>query len=91
MEAIVAASDLDWTIVRLNRLTNGSGRVPVLTSRGLLARPRAITRTAAAATLLDIAADAGLAGAAVNVSGGPARVGRAAAVSAAVVLAAAGR
>jgi putative NADH-flavin reductase len=36
MEGLVAASGLDWTIVRLNRLTNkaASGRVHI--SRGLL-------------------------------------------------------
>jgi putative NADH-flavin reductase len=70
MERVVTSSGLDWTIVRLNRLTNkpADGRVHI--SRGPLAKPRGITRAGAAATLLDIAEDATLARTAVNVAGG---------------------
>jgi uncharacterized protein YbjT (DUF2867 family) len=70
MEQIVEASGLDWTIVRLNRLTNKPATGTVHTSRGLLAKPRAITRADAAATLLDIVADTTLARTAINVAGG---------------------
>jgi uncharacterized protein YbjT (DUF2867 family) len=70
MEQIVAASGLDWTIVRLNRLTDKPARGTVHTSRGLLERPRALTRADAAATLLDIVADPDLARTAINVAGG---------------------
>jgi putative NADH-flavin reductase len=70
MERIVAGSGLDWTIVRLNRLTNNAANGTVHTSRGLLAKPRGITRADAAATLLDIAGDTSLAGTAINVAGG---------------------
>jgi hypothetical protein len=76
MEQIVAASGLDWTIVRLNRLnrlTNKAATGAVHTSRGLLERPRALARADAAATLLDILADTTLARTAINVSGGKAR------------------
>jgi uncharacterized protein YbjT (DUF2867 family) len=70
MEQLVAASGLDWTIVRLNRLTNKPATGTVHTSRGLLEKPRAITRADAAATLLDIVADTTLARTAINVTGG---------------------
>jgi uncharacterized protein YbjT (DUF2867 family) len=70
MERIVAGSGLDWTIVRLNRLTNRPATGRVYTSRGLLARPRAIARADAAATLLDKVADPTLSGTAINVAGG---------------------
>jgi putative NADH-flavin reductase len=70
MEQLVAASGLEWTIVRLNRLTNKPATRKVHTSRGLLAKPRAIARADAAATLLDIVADPALAGIAINVAGG---------------------
>jgi putative NADH-flavin reductase len=53
MEQIVSATDLDWRIVRPNRLTDkpASGRVQI--SRGPLDRPGAMTRADAATTLLD--------------------------------------
>jgi putative NADH-flavin reductase len=70
MEQLVAASGLDWTIVRLNRLTNKPATGTVHTSRGLLAEPRAIARADAAATLLDIVTDPTLARTAINVAGG---------------------
>jgi putative NADH-flavin reductase len=69
MEQLVAASGLDWTIVRLNRLTNKAAAGKVHTSRGLLAKPHAIARADAAATLLDIVADPTLARTAINVAG----------------------
>jgi putative NADH-flavin reductase len=69
MERLVATSGLDWTIVRLNRLTNKAASGTVRTSRGLLAKPHGIARAAAAATLLDVVADPALARAAINVSG----------------------
>jgi hypothetical protein len=69
MESIVTQSDVDWRIVRLNRLTDrpaiGASRI----SRDVFARPTAISRADAAAVLLDIAADDGLARTAVNVAG----------------------
>src|SRR5690606_3410844 len=40
MERIVSSSDLDWTIVRLNRLTDGPATGDLQVSCGLLARPR---------------------------------------------------
>jgi putative NADH-flavin reductase len=70
MEQLVATSGLDWTIVRLNRLTNKPATSTVHTSRGLLAKPRAIARADVAATLLDIVADPTLARTAINVAGG---------------------
>jgi hypothetical protein len=70
MERVVTSSGLDWTIVRLNRLTNKPANGRVHTSRGPLAKPRGITRADAATTLLDIAQDATLARTAVNVAGG---------------------
>jgi putative NADH-flavin reductase len=70
MERLVAASGLDWTIARLNRLTNKAATGRVHTSRGLLAKPAAITRADAAATLLDIVADPTLARTAINLAGG---------------------
>jgi putative NADH-flavin reductase len=69
MERLVAASGLDWTIVRLNRLTNKAASGRIHTSRGLLAKPHGIARGDAAATLLDIVEDTTLARTAINVSG----------------------
>jgi putative NADH-flavin reductase len=70
MARIVEASELDWTIVYLNRLSNRPANGRVHTSRGPLAKPRGITRADAAATLLDIAEDTTLARSAINVAGG---------------------
>lgn len=66
---IVSATELDWTIAYLNRLTDkpATGRYRV--SRELFSRPSAISRADVAAVLLDVAADPGLAKASVNVSG----------------------
>jgi putative NADH-flavin reductase len=51
MEQIVQASDLDWTIVRLNRLTNRPAQSRVRLSQGLFDKPSAMSRADAAATL----------------------------------------
>ncbi|MFI6454688.1 NAD(P)-dependent oxidoreductase [Streptosporangium amethystogenes] len=70
MEEIVSASGLDWTIVRLNRLTDRPARGGVRISRGLFDRPAPITRADAAATLLDALVDPAYARTAVNLAGG---------------------
>ena len=70
MEQVVFMSGLDWTIVRLNRLTNKAASDKVSTSRGLLAKPRGIACADAAATLLDITEDTALIRTAIKVSGG---------------------
>ncbi|ROT32452.1 NAD(P)-dependent oxidoreductase [Micromonospora sp. HM5-17] len=70
MEQIVRSSDLDWTIVRLNRLLDGPARGKVEISQGLLPRPRALTRADVAATLLDTIESNRYARTAINVSGG---------------------
>lgn len=69
MEQLVSTSNLDWTIARLNRLTDKPARGAVRTSRDLLDKPSSITRADAAATLLDIAQDATLAKTAINLAG----------------------
>ncbi|GAA3186432.1 NAD(P)-dependent oxidoreductase [Nonomuraea roseoviolacea] len=69
LERAVSASDLDWTIVRLTRLTDRPATGAVVIRRELLARPRALTRADAAGTLLDIAQGTHLSGVAVNVHG----------------------
>jgi putative NADH-flavin reductase len=69
MEQLVSTSDLDWTIARLNRLTDKPARGAVRTSRDLLDKPSSITRADAAATLLDITHDAALAKTAINLAG----------------------
>ena len=69
MEQVVSSTDLDWTIVRLNRLLDKPARGTAHVSRDLLAKPSSITRADAAAILLDAVEDHALAKAAVNVSG----------------------
>lgn len=69
MEDIITASVLDWTVVRLNRLTDKPGVGGAAVSRQLLAHARSLTRADAAAVLLDVVADDLHAGAAVNVGG----------------------
>jgi uncharacterized protein YbjT (DUF2867 family) len=69
MEQIVTASDLDWTIARLNRLTSKPSTGAITTSAGLLARPRPHSRADTAAVLLDLAERPAPARAAVNVTG----------------------
>ncbi|NUW44109.1 NAD(P)-dependent oxidoreductase [Nonomuraea rhodomycinica] len=69
LERAVSASDLDWTVARLTRLTDRPATGAVVIRRELLARPRALTRADAAGTLLDIAQEPHLSGVAVNVHG----------------------
>lgn len=69
MEGIVSSSDLDWTIVRLNRLTDGPVTGKIHTSPELLASPRAHSRADAAITLLDIVQQGIAVRTAMNVSG----------------------
>ncbi|NUW36210.1 SDR family oxidoreductase [Nonomuraea sp. SMC257] len=69
LEQTVSASDLDWTIARLTRLTDRPATGAVAIHRGLLARPRALTRADVARTLLDIAQETHLSGVAVNIHG----------------------
>ncbi|MCW2945435.1 MAG: hypothetical protein JWR24_2152 [Actinoallomurus sp.] len=69
MEHLVSTSGLDWTIARLNRLTDEPPRGTIHTSRDLLDRPSAMTRTDAAAALLDIVEEETLTRTAVNIAG----------------------
>lgn len=68
-EALVRASDLDWTIVRLNRLTDKPATGAITTTTGLFAKPRPHSRADAATVLLDLAEDPDAVRTAVNVSG----------------------
>lgn len=69
MEQIVTASDLNWAIARLNRLTSKPATGAIATSTGLLARARPHTRADTAAVLLDLAERPAPARTAVNVTG----------------------
>lgn len=69
MEQTVSASDLDWTIVRLNRLTDQPAQGGVRTSRGLFDKPSGMTRADAAAILLDIIEDGTTVKTAINTAG----------------------
>jgi putative NADH-flavin reductase len=69
MEQIVSASDLDWTIVRLNRLTDRPARGGVRVSGGLFDKPSAMSRSDVAATLLDVVDDDTTVKAAINTAG----------------------
>ncbi|MFB9239176.1 NAD(P)-dependent oxidoreductase [Plantactinospora siamensis] len=69
MERIVSAADLDWTIVRLNRLTDGPPRGRPRISRDLLDRPSPITRADAAGVLLNTVEDGALGRTAINIAG----------------------
>ena len=69
MERELQAGPLDWTIARLNRLTDKPAEGPLEITTDLLARPRPMTRTDTAAALLDIVADPRLVRCAVNLSG----------------------
>lgn len=69
MEAVIMASGLDWTIARLNRLTDAPPTRRPRISRDLFAHPTALTRADAATTLLDLAETATHLHAAVNVAG----------------------
>lgn len=69
MERIVSASDLNWTVARLNRLIDKPARGGVRISRDLLDKPSSITRADVAATLLDLAESDTYARTAVNICG----------------------
>jgi len=69
MERELRETSLDWTIARLNRLIDKPAQGPLEISTVLLDRPRAMTRADTASALLDIVADPGFAGRAVNLSG----------------------
>ncbi|GGO66566.1 NAD(P)-dependent oxidoreductase [Nonomuraea cavernae] len=69
MERIVSSSDLDWTILRLNRLTDGPATGEPQVTRELFARPRALSRADAAALLLQAVQTPDLIRTAVNISG----------------------
>ncbi|SDL39839.1 NAD(P)H-binding protein [Nonomuraea jiangxiensis] len=69
MERLVSGGALDWTIVRLNRLTDGPATGHLQMSRDLLARPRSHPRVDAAALLVRLALNPAHNRAPVNVSG----------------------
>jgi putative NADH-flavin reductase len=69
MERLVAASRLDWTIARLNRLTDRSATGGTRVSRDLLRRPTALTRADAAASLLELLEDSDAIRMAYNIAG----------------------
>lgn len=69
IERILAATELDWTVLRLNRLTDAPARGRVRLSRSQLDKPAGLTRADAANTLLDIVADAAITRVALNASG----------------------
>lgn len=69
LEHTVTASDLDWTIARLNRLTDSPVRRGTRISPDLFTKPTALTRADAAAALLDITESADHLAVAVNLAG----------------------
>jgi len=69
MEQIVSACDLDWTIVRLNRLTDRPARGGVRVSGGLFDKPSAMSRSDVATALLDVVDDDTTVKAAINTAG----------------------
>lgn len=69
LEEVVSNSRLDWTIVRLNRLTDGPATGHVEISTGQLTRPSALSRADAADVLLDIVETGTYRKDAINVSG----------------------
>jgi nucleoside-diphosphate-sugar epimerase len=68
-ERITVASNLDWTIARLNRLTDQRPTGPPHTSTGLLDRPTGLSRADAATLLVDLAETRNHARQALNVRG----------------------
>ena len=68
-EQIAAASGLDWTITRLNRLTNQPPAGQPHYSTGLLDRPTGLSRADAATLLVDLAETRNHARQALNVRG----------------------
>lgn len=69
MEQIISVSDVDWTIARLNRLTDKPATGAITNSTALLAKPRPHSRADTAATLLDLVEESTTARAAMNISG----------------------
>ncbi len=69
MERIVSGSDLDWTIVRLNRLTNKPARGQPRMTAELFDKPSALTRADVGSAVLDIVEDANNIKTAINVAG----------------------
>jgi NAD(P)H-binding len=69
MEHVVTSTDLDWSIVRLNRLVDKPARGTAHLSRDLLVKPSSISRADAASVVLDVVEDRTLAKVAVNVCG----------------------
>lgn len=72
MERVLAASTLEWTVVRLNRLTDGPARGRIELDPDLLDRPRSLSRADAAAALVDLAESGEHARTALNAAGAPA-------------------
>ena len=68
-ERIATASGLDWTIARLNRLTDQPSAGPPHASTGLLDRATGLSRADAAALLVDLAETRNHARQALNVRG----------------------
>jgi NAD(P)H-binding len=69
MERVLAASGLDWTVVRLNRLTDAPARGRIRLSRDQFDKPTGLSRADVAAALLDIVADDTTVRAALNAAG----------------------
>ncbi|MEV1204144.1 NAD(P)-dependent oxidoreductase [Microbispora rosea] len=69
LEQAVTTGDLDWTIVRLTRLTDRPATGTAVIRRELLGTPRSLTRADVATTLLDIVQEGHLSRVAVNVQG----------------------
>lgn len=69
MEHIVSDTDLDWTILRLNRLTDKPARGQPRTSTEPFDKPSALTRADAAQVLLDVIEDPITIKTAINVAG----------------------
>ena len=69
MERTITASGLDWTIARLNRLTDAPAPRGTRITPDLFTKPTALTRAEAAASLLDITESADHLAAAVNLAG----------------------
>ncbi len=69
MERLISDSDLDWTIVRFNRLTDNPVAGPLRMTCDLLDRPSSLSRADAATALLQILTDPALHQSAVNIAG----------------------
>lgn len=67
-DAVVAGSELDWTVVRPTRLTNGGPGASRLDTRLFARGPWSISRRALAGTLLDLTQDGRHVGETVNLT-----------------------